>query len=86
MTDRAAIVARITALAEGIAGRDAGSIAPGASLEGDLILDSMEAIELAIAVEDEFFPNGGLELDPEPHSTVNKIADAVVAAMATTRT
>ena len=85
MTDRAAVIAKITALAETIGGCSAGSIAPGASLKGDLILDSMEAAELAIAVEEEFLPDGEIVLEPAPDWTVEKIADAVIAAMESAR-
>lgn len=79
MTDRAAIVAKITAnirfLTDIVPAPDA--------LLRKLGIDSMDAIEIAMAVEEEFFADDtSVKLDPEPDWTVDKIADLVIAKLA----
>lgn len=81
MTARAEIIARITAKIEELNGAAPGVITPDLRLADNI--DSLELIWIAQALEEEFLP--GVEravLEPTPDWTVDKIADAVIAAMA----
>lgn len=79
MTDRAAVVARITARIRFLTDVVP---TPDAVLFGDKI-DSMDMVEIAMAVEDEFFGDDtSVKLDPESDWTVEKIADLVIAELA----
>lgn len=79
MTDRADIVARIADRIQFLTGAAPGSLAKDKALLGQAFIDSLDLVELAAAVEEEF----GVSYDDFPSVaffSVETIADAVIAA------
>lgn len=83
MTDRAGIVAGITAVVEKVTGIE--NVAPSVVLQGHESIDSLDLVEIAMTVEDEL-DVGCTSIEPAPDWTIDKIADAVIAAKETART
>lgn len=80
MTDRAAVVAKITGII--LVGGETRPIDPGRPLKEQAV-DSLELLEIAQAVEQEFFADDTtVILDAEPDWTIDKIADLVIAKLA----
>lgn len=83
MTDRDAIVARVTRVVEELLFAPYGSVKPDLVLMERIDVDSMDMIEIGQAVEQEFFADDTtVILDAEPNWTVDKIADLVIEKLA----
>lgn len=72
---REEIVTRINKVVANITAVE--SIPPDVVLQGHEGIDSLDTVEIAMAVEEEF--ELGLDLEPAPDWTIAKIADAVIA-------
>ena len=79
MTDRAAIIAKVTEIVATVTGIQ--GLAPDAVLADQEHIDSLDIVEIGILAEEALdAPLGTLE--PDPDWTIDKIADAVIAANA----
>lgn len=78
MTDRAAIIARITACVEDMTAATPGTLAHDKPLIGQAGIDSLDLVEIAFVLEEKL---DVARLDSEADWSIDKIADAVIAAM-----
>ena len=79
MTARAEIVARILDRVQFVGAVDPQTIATDKPLLEDPRIDSLDVVELELDIEDDFDLPCGIDIGL--HSTVDSIADAVIAAM-----
>ena len=52
-------------------------VVPGANLIDDLRADSLDVVDLTIAIEEEFAPNGEFELRDEDAENIHTVQDVI---------
>jgi acyl carrier protein len=76
MTARADVVARIADKIQFLTGIDPASLVHDKPVIGQAGVDSLDLMEIGMAIEEEF----ALTLETTPDTTIDSIADAVMAA------
>jgi acyl carrier protein len=72
-TEIAALTDQVVAVVAQVTGRDAGALSPSTDLYADLKLDSLDALELLVALEDKF----GIDIGTDEAQALHTMADVV---------